>query len=127
VRAGRWHRSGEFSPSSLLDEWIATIFLGKDGFLHRPRNAQRRVIPANATCAAGMEKFGHLIKNFGVIDERLKSMGKTAWNEDRRPIFCGNLRAEPLQIGPGTLPDVDNDVVDGAHRTSHEFVFRMRF
>src|SRR2546426_4856769 len=73
---------------------IVRVAIGDDLRLHWPLYPKGWVVPADAASVFRGPGFAHLVKYFGLIDQRDKSMSDTLGQIKHLAIFCRQFEAE---------------------------------
>jgi hypothetical protein len=98
------------------------IFTGNDAVIFGPVYGERRVVPTHAPCRIRVIELRHLIKDFRIIRQGLKSVGEICRDVERRPrVACAQLHGQPSTVGGRFRPEIDDDVVNGAREAGDEF------
>src|SRR5437870_11617809 len=71
--------------------WIVSISIRDHANVNWPLDAKGGVIPPYPFCVSRRVEFRHLIKDFGVVFESEKPVGKPFWDVEQATIFCRKL------------------------------------
>src|SRR5437773_652038 len=91
---------------------MAVVARGERGLRHRPRNADRGIVPRDADLARRVVQVGALVFDLCDGADDTESVGKSRRDEALLEIRCGQTDADPATERRRAAADVDGDVED---------------
>ena len=87
-----------------------SVFFADVLYLAGPFDANGRVVPADASFVAGLERAGHVVEQNAVLSRDQEAVGELLGDVEHLEVFGGELNAEPLLVGSRVRAHVDNAI-----------------